>query len=300
ISDNAVYTFCKDREGGIWCGTYFGGVNYFPKQALSFQKYFPENGKNGLTGNVVREIHQDKNDNLWIGTEDAGLNRMNMRTGKFESYTPTGTGDGISYTNIHGLLATDNELWIGTFEHGLDVMNIKTGKVERHYSKNTDSNSLKSNFIYCIYQSPDKDIMLGTTIGAYRYNRSSDNFSPITGLPLYTWYSSLLKDEDGIIWGATYGNGLNFADTRTGTNGNFRYDQHNRNSLASDRINSLFQDSEHNLWLATEGGLCKFDRNKKSFARYTTENGFPTNCFCQRRHKCQAQRGQAVGKQKIK
>lgn len=27
LSDNAVYTLCKDREGGIWAGTYFGGLN---------------------------------------------------------------------------------------------------------------------------------------------------------------------------------------------------------------------------------------------------------------------------------
>ena len=39
ISDNAVYTFCKDKEGGIWAGTYFGGINYYPKQSLTFQKY---------------------------------------------------------------------------------------------------------------------------------------------------------------------------------------------------------------------------------------------------------------------
>src|SRR5690606_20507873 len=29
ISDNAVYKLYKDNEGGIWCGTYFGGINYF-------------------------------------------------------------------------------------------------------------------------------------------------------------------------------------------------------------------------------------------------------------------------------
>jgi ligand-binding sensor domain-containing protein len=54
ISDNAVYTFCKDKEGGIWSGTYFGGINYYPRQSLSFQKYFPDEEKNSLSGNVVR------------------------------------------------------------------------------------------------------------------------------------------------------------------------------------------------------------------------------------------------------
>jgi ligand-binding sensor domain-containing protein/signal transduction histidine kinase len=277
ISDNAVYTFCKDKEGGIWAGTYFGGINYYPKQSLTFQKYFPEKGKNSLSGNVVREIHEDEYGNLWIGTEDAGINKFNRATGMFTPFKPTGTKESISYTNIHGLLATGNELWIGTFEHGLDVMNIQTGKVIRHYAKNTDSNSLKSNFIYCIYQSDAGEIMLGTTIGAYLYNRSGDNFTPLPGIPLFNWYSSILQDDKGVIWAATYGNGVNYYNTKTNKASNFRYEAHNKTSLSSDRVNSLFEDSNKNLWLATEGGLCRFDPSANSFKRYTTANGFPTN-----------------------
>ena len=277
ISDNAVYNFCRDREGGIWAGTYFGGVNYYPKQPLSFTKYFPEKGKNSLSGNVVREVHQDKFGNLWIGTEDAGLNKYDTGTGLFTSFQPTGSKYDISYTNIHGLLATGNELWIGTFEHGLDVMNIPTGKIIRHYAKNSDSNSLKSNFIYCIYQSGAGDIMLGTTIGAYRYNRNRDNFSILKGFPLFRWYSALLQEEDGTIWGCTYGSGVYFYNAKTNSGGNFRYQGHDKTSLASDRVNGIFQDSNKNLWFATEGGLCRFDRKKNNFIRYTTDDGLPTN-----------------------
>ena len=32
LSDNAIYSLVLDKEGGIWIGTYFGGVNYYPKQ----------------------------------------------------------------------------------------------------------------------------------------------------------------------------------------------------------------------------------------------------------------------------
>ncbi len=277
ISDNAVYTFCKDKEGGIWAGTYFGGINYYPKQSLSFQKYFPEEGKNSLSGNVIREIHEDEDGNLWIGTEDAGINKFDRATGLFTPFKPTGTREGISYTNIHGILATGNELWIGTFEHGLDVMNIQTGKVIRHYSKNTDSNSLKSNFIYCIYQDDAGEIMLGTTIGAYLYNRLNDNFTLLPGIPLFSWYSSILKDDNGVVWTATYGNGVNYYNTKTKKGGNFRYQANDKTSLSSDRVNSLFQDSNKNLWLATEGGLCRFNPATNNFKRYTTVNGFPTN-----------------------
>jgi ligand-binding sensor domain-containing protein/signal transduction histidine kinase len=277
LSDNAVYTFCKDKEGGIWAGTYFGGINYYPKQYHSFKKYFPKSGENSLSGYVAREIHQDGNGHLWIGTEDAGLNKFDTATGLFTHFEPTGEKGSISYTNIHGLLVTGNELWIGTFEHGLDVLNLTTEKVIRHYSQDTGQHSLKSNFIYCIYESSPGEIMLGTTRGAYTYNRRENNFTPLPGIPVYNWYSSLLKDENGIIWAGTYGYGVNYYNTKTNQSGHFRYDAKNKNSISSDRINSIFEDSYKNLWFATEGGLCKYNPSSNDFKRYTTKNGFPTN-----------------------
>lgn len=277
ISDNAVYTFCKDKEGGIWAGTYFGGINYYPRQYNSFTRIFPRSGENSLSGYVTREIHQDDKGQLWIGTEDAGLNKMDTATGLFTQFQPTGAKGSISYTNIHGLLANGNELWIGSFEHGLDVMDLRTEKVIRHYAQDTGAHDLRSNFIYCIYQTQQKEIMLGTTRGAYTYNRQQDNFTPLPGVPLYNWYSSLLKDTNGIIWAGTYGNGLHFYNTRTKQSGNFSYDARNSRSLSSNRVNSLFEDSHKNLWVATEGGLCRFNPITHDFTRYTTQRGFPTN-----------------------
>jgi len=164
ISDNAVYTLCKDREGGIWAGTFFGGMNYFPKQYTAFKKYFPDYSKNSLSGNAVREICKDMYGNFWIGTEDAGLNKFDPSTGIFTHYKPTGAKTDIAYYNIHGLLADKDKLWIGTFEHGLDIMDIKTGKIIKHYSAGDHSN-LISNFVITIYKTREGEIFIGTWEG---------------------------------------------------------------------------------------------------------------------------------------
>ncbi len=277
ISDNAVYCFVKDKEGSIWAGTYFGGINYYPKKHTNFKKFFPRLGENSLSGNVVREIHQDNTGNLWIGTEDAGLNKLDTATKIFTHFEPAGDKKSISSTNIHGLLVTGNEVWIGTFENGLDVLNIKTGLVKSHYSKGPGDQSLKSNFIYCIAQMNSGEIMLGTTQGAYVFNRASNDFSPLPGMPINNWYTSILKDEQDYIWAGTYGNGVNYFNTKTGTSGNFRYNKANKNSLSSDRINSIFEDSKKRLWFATEGGLCRLNRDANDFKRYSKENGLPSD-----------------------
>lgn len=276
LSDNAVYSFCRDKEGGIWIGTYFGGINYLPQPLTPFAKYIPKIGENSLSGNVVREIRKDKKGNLWIGTEDAGLTKWEAATGKFVHLQPTGENGSISYSNIHGLLLTGNELWIGTFEHGLDVLDINSNKVVRHYSTATQP-ALKSNFIYCIYQAGSGEILIGTTIGIYLYNRGKDSFEPFPDLPLYNWYTSVVKDANGIIWTGTYGNGVNYLNKSTGVNGNFRYNPNDKNSISSDRVNAIFEDSKKGLWFATENGLCKWNAVERNFKRYNTASGFPSN-----------------------
>jgi len=275
LSDNVIYTFCKDREGGLWIGTFFGGLNYYPKQYTAFEKFFPEYSVPSISGNAIHEICKDRYGNLWVGTEDAGLNKIDLQKRTFSYFKPTGAAGSVTYHNIHGLLATGNELWIGTFEHGLDVMDIRTGKVIRHYSAGPDSNSFKGNFIITIYQMRSSDLLIGTWKGLFKYNRITDNFSP------FAFFNSeiqaLLEDDEGTLWACTLGNGVLYYNPKTLQKGNLQYEAGNSNSLSNNHVNGVFEDSRKNLWFATEGGLCKYDRYKKVFTRYTTKNGLPDN-----------------------
>ena len=88
LSDNAIYSLCEDREHGIWVGSYFGGVDYYPKSYTYFEKYYPKDGENTLRGKRVREFCQDNKGTLWIGTEDGGLNRFDPKTKTFSSLLP--------------------------------------------------------------------------------------------------------------------------------------------------------------------------------------------------------------------
>ena len=163
LNDNAIYALFKDAEGSIWAGTFFGGVNYYAKSNASFKKYFPDNTDNAIGGNAVREICKDKYGNLWIGTEDGGLNKINNN--ELTRFKPTGESTSIAYTNIHGLMADDDDLWIGTFEHGIDIMDIKTGKIKKHFMSGPGEKDLKSNFALCFLRTSDKKFLIGTSNG---------------------------------------------------------------------------------------------------------------------------------------
>jgi len=275
ISDNAVYSMYQDREGGIWIGTSFGGINYAAHQTTPFTKYFPKKGENSINGNVVGEIQQDQYGHLWIGTQDAGLNKLDPATGRFTNFKPDNKPGSISYFVIHGLLVSGNELWIGTYEHGLDVLDIRTGKVIRHYQAWVSG--FTHNFIYHIYQTRSGTILICTPHGIFAFDREKDRFERFNLLPPDVWYTSILEDETGIFWGATFGNGVYASATANRPALSFRHDEKDSSSLSSNRVNSVFEDSRNNIWFTTEEGLCRLNKMNNTFTRYGTKNGFPSD-----------------------
>jgi signal transduction histidine kinase/ligand-binding sensor domain-containing protein len=278
LSDNAIYCLYEDKEGGIWAGTYFGGINYYPKQYYSFEKYFPDYSKNAISGNAVREICEDGNGKLWIGTEDGGLNIFDTATGEFKKFTPSGKKTDIAYFNIHGLLCDGNKLWIGTFEHGLDIMDINTGKVLKHYAAGTGAHQLKSNFIVTLYKTKKGIIYLGTSRGLYRYNRKEDNFIFIPQIPLYSFVHSITEDHNGNLWIATFNYGLFCYHPSNNAFQNFLHQPNNKKSIGSSTVTSVFEDSDNRIWVGTEGGgLCLLNNDGKTFISYSTKQGFPSN-----------------------
>lgn len=275
LSDNAVYCLVLDKEQGVWIGTYFGGVNYYPKPFTPVNRYFPKVGENSISGNAVREIKKDGYGNLWIGTEDAGLNKLNLKTGNFSSYS-TGAGKGgLSHYNIHGLLARGNELWIGTFEHGLDIMDIPSGKIIKHYGQGRGG--LKSDFIFYIYESKAHDIYVLTSSGIHKYLPETDSFKLMDGFPEMYHYTYLIEDHAGVLWAGTYWDGLYYYNPKTRKKGFYRFEQKNKSSISCNEINGIFEDSRSRLWVTTENGLNVLEANGKGFKRYTKADGFPSN-----------------------
>ena len=179
LSDNAIYSIYTDREGGIWIGTYFGGVNYYPPQYSPFKRFYPRNDGIGLQGKRVREFQQDASGGIWIGTEDAGLNYFNPINRTFKHFTSDGKPGSLAYSNIHGLLADGDVLRVGTFAHGMNVIEIKTQRVIRYYKKTEDPNSLCDNNVFSICKDHSGNLWIGTINGLNLYNPSNDNFTKI-------------------------------------------------------------------------------------------------------------------------
>ena len=277
LSDNAIYTLCLDKEGGIWAGTYSGGINYYHPQYSIFTKYFPQTDKqDALSGNVVREICPDHFGNLWIGTEDAGLNKLNLNTNVITHYAPFSSKQDISYPNIHGLLSVGDKLLVGTFEHGLDIMNISSGKIINHYPNSKSGNNLRSFFMVTLLQTRDGTIYVGTRMGLYTFNLKSGIFKNVHPSLSDCFIHTLWEDSKGNIWIGTMGSGLFVFSPHTGKLKSLSKRMETLSNAGTQWITTIFQDKDRTFWIGTEGcGLIKYIKEKDSFEVYSTDYGFP-------------------------
>lgn len=278
LSDNAIYSIWKDSEGGLWVGTYFGGVNYLPNQPTKFDKYYPIADQNTLTGKRVREIIGGPDGKMWIGTEDAGLNLFDPKTDTFTHYPIGNSNRELSYHNIHGLAMRGDELWAGTFSQGLNVLNTKTGIVRKYFSK-TPNAGLHSDDFFSILVDRSNKIWVGSTAGLFLYEDEKDHFQHIPEIE-YIFIYDMVEDQDGMIWLATYNNGLIRYNPFSREKKSYLPDPTNPGSLLHYSVVDVFIDSKQQLWVATSGGgFAKYNNQNDSFKSYSLAKGFPTNTY---------------------
>lgn len=270
LSDNAIYSLCRDKENGMWIGSYFGGVNYYPRQWTYFEKFYPRDGLRDF-GRRVREICESNDGTLWIGTEDKGLFNYNPENGMIEPFEHPAI-----YRNVHGLCLDGDELWVGTFSGGLNRVNLHTRQV-KHYAKGESENSMNANDAFTICKTNAGDVWVGTTLGLLKYNRSTDDFTRIPQLKNMFTYD-ILEDFNGNLWLATFSNGVFCYDVRNQRWKNYLADEADSTSLPYNKVIGIYEDRKKRLWFMTLGeGFCRYNPKTDDFTRYTMAEGFPSN-----------------------
>lgn len=275
ISDNAIYSIFKDRDDGVWLGSFFGGVNYWSDRNPHFNKYYPSVEEGSIGGYRIREICGGaKADELWIGTEDAGLFRFDKTTRKFHHYAPSG-----NFPNIHGLCLDGRDLWVGTFSNGVRVIDTETGRMRAYYADDSPQ-TIRDNYVFSIYKASTGYIYLGTANFLIRYDRRSDSFSRIREVDGNLIYD-IREDSSGNLWVATYANGLFFHDSKLGTWEHYGH-AGGAGRLPIDKVLSIFEDSRKRIWITTQGGgVCRFIPEEKRFEEFNSTDGLPNDVVFQ-------------------
>lgn len=276
LSDQNVYSIFKDREGGIWVGTYFGGVNYFSPIGNFMEHYYPNHSPNSMSGKAVSQFCEDEKGNLWVATEDGGLNYFNTKTRQFKVFLPQEGIQSLSYHNIHSLLLDNDNLWIGTFSRGIDVLNLKTQTFRNYQHNVNDENSIDDNCVFSIYKNSNGEIFVGTPYGLNRYNRKNDNFTRIPEIQTFVY--DMQEDHLGDLWLASYGDGIFRYNSQENNWRNYRHDPTNPNSISFNKVSDVYLDDSQRLWFATEGrGIFKYNYESDDFYSISEAQGLPNN-----------------------
>jgi len=275
LSDKFIYPIFKDREGGIWIGTYFGGVNYLSPNSGLFERYTHSRYSNSVNGNIIGRFTEDKKGNIWIASDDGGLNCLNTQTGHFSAYLPQPGRNSISFHNVHALCWDNDDLWIGTYSAGLNVLNTKTGKFKLYNSQEGNPKTLDGGSIYEIFKDRSNRMWVTSMSGVNLYNRKADNFTRIKYFNAPT--IDIAQDCKGLIWFATQGKGIFRLNPQSNVWRNYTSTE-SKGSLPSNQLNCIMTDKKAQLWVGTADGLCRFDYSKDCFVRIPMN--IPSNAIC--------------------
>ncbi len=232
----SVQAIAQDRTGYLWVGTQSGLARF---DGIRFVTFTPEDTP-GIPGIWIRSLYLDKAGKLWIGTYKG----LAVRDGdKFSRIAVAGKADSdvldiFDITEINGrLVVASNEGLYG----------LQDGALHHQPGSPAVTQSLL----------PRSDgLWIGSRGGVYRSNGKHYQFMPLPTGKENAVVTSLV-DAQGKLWAGT-------------TLGLYVYDQgtwapaSNRPELQDAPTSMLLQDHDHNLWVASNAGIARFNQGTLS------------------------------------
>ncbi len=274
LAHNSNVTVFEDRSGVLWFATYGGGISKYDRKTERFRLVQNDSTNPGsLSNNDVHAIYEDSKGYLWIGT-DGGLNKYDKSTGSFIRYLHDPNNHRSIGSNSVWAIDEDStgDLWIAT-DRGISRYSRATGEFIRYEHDPNNLKSLSENRTWFLLVDYNDDVWVGTqSSGLDRYDREKGTFERHS---IGNFISVIYEDSNRDVWFA--GGGL-FRYNREKKQ--FKSYQHNptdQNSIISQQIYAIFEDSLNNLWVGTAGGLELFEKEKEIFAHYSQKDGLIDN-----------------------
>ena len=130
---------------------------------------------------------------------------------------------------------------------------------------------LPQNAIYCITQTKDGFLWIGTEEGVARFDGVRFTVFNKANTPEIknNIINALFADREGNLWIGTYGGGVTEYK-----NGQFIH-YGSEEGIVDDHVICIYQDSKNVLWIGTRNGLSRFHQGR--FESYRTDRGLPHN-----------------------
>lgn len=261
LAENRVVSSCRDKYNNIWFGHWSGGISLYNVNEKKFYQITPIGLFNYKT---INYIFCDSKGMLWLATNGSGL--LHLNPSSFEKdpsnkenqntlnvpMIKLNSKDGLNGDIINGICEDDDgNIWVAT-NNGVNIISIQNGKRSISTLK-TPSNNTTS--IIC--DNNDK-IWVGTKdIGCIRIDDFKTGritiYDQSNGLPV-NYVNVVFEDNESNIFIGTFGGGVaKYLPSLEKSNysGPIFQTISTRQGLSNDRILSIIQDREKNIWIGT-------------------------------------------------
>ena len=244
LSNNFTWFIFEDSGGNLWVVTYGGGLSIFNPKTESF-KYFCHEPDNpySLSNDFAWYIFEDSRKQMWVGT-DGGLNSFDSTTETFSHYIHDPDNPNSLSHNVVTMITEDKNgfLWISTFGGGLNRFDPKTKDFIHFKYHSKQLTSISDNKIHFVFIDSKDSMWTGTEKGLNKLFMSS--------------YLKPIPKNDFI---------------------HYYHNPNDSDSLPHNRVRSIYEDKNANLWFATSGGLSQHNRQKNKFISYESESNNPNS-----------------------
>ncbi len=245
---NSLQAIFFDNDNRLWASI-ASELYYFDQEAnrLIHVPGFPEG--------LVTSLLQTDAHTWYIGTQ-THLFRLQRKDGQTVFKSPE-TVPLPAANRIESLHQTEGKLYAGTFSNGVFIVDTATLQVRALACIPAGSP------VRAIKATRRGRVLIGTDgAGLYRIDPKTDTIirqyqadeDQLMGLAGNT-ISDLYVDEENRIWVSTSTNGVTIYDPVQPDVNWKRHEYMNRNSLVSDHVNTILEDSDGDIWYGTNNGI---------------------------------------------
>lgn len=277
LTHSSIFALYKDRQGTIWVGTYYGGVNYFNPYGDIFTYYADDPDRDdclsyGFVGNMV----EDRDHNIWICTEGGGLNRLNRRTRKIQHFYASRHANSVAHNNLKSICYDHKRhaLYIGTHTGGLSKYDINRNRFTNYLERYPSAAGRPNDVVHQVRIYRDSLIVMARN-GLFAMDLQTEEMKPMfPTLPVSMTYGlNFYIDSKDHIW---------IIRTSSVSRINIRnpeeVDTYFRENFETAAVTET---ASGEIFIGSRGaGLFRFDEETNSFANFCTDNGDLPSDFC--------------------
>ena len=239
---------------------------YAHAQGLFTKKVMKYSLKDGLSFGIINSITQDNKGFMWFATDD-GLNRFdgsNFKVFKSEPNNPYSLPSNYVqniFKDTHG------DIWISS-RRGIYKFDTKTERFSKFNPTGNRSDNL--NFVTSIFENNKNQLWFSCGGSGFSYydekNRQYKIYNKhrLPGLS-GTVVVNVVEDSYGLLWVGTLDGGLNVFNVKDGVISKNLNTQFPLGVIPPGRINTIYEDHNHDIWVAASKGLFLYRRGENKF-----------------------------------